>query len=302
MGEEMKIFKGFGRKKGRKYPVKRDGNGKSARQRCFGMFKEKVPLQDIAKVVGVDISTVYKYYQQWKKNPEFVHDLSYYKFILDKSAPDRERSIEVTAGLLGMTKEEVETILHQPYGLRRLLSGKMYFPVQADAAHKRYIALKLAVLISDHLLKKDGKLDDVYFAFRRWMKEYQGYREERDESITEENERILLLRKVMEADLENERRGRVKPERLSAEEIDVILKWGVQSAAKKAEIMYWVKIAEIMAEGMTIEQAREKIYQDLLDKGDIDGAKKVRDFQNKVHPSKKDNQQPPSTPKPPLPA
>jgi hypothetical protein len=72
----------------------------------------------------------------------------------------------------------------------------------------------------------------------------------------------------------------------------------VQSALKKAEMAYWNKISELLAEGFTTEQAREKIYQDLINKGDIDGAKKVRDFQNKVHPLKKDNQQPPSTPKP----
>jgi hypothetical protein len=38
-----------------------------------------------------------------------------------------------------------------------------------------------------------------------------------------------------------------------------------------------------MFEGYTHEQAPEKIYQDLIDKGDLTGAKNMRDCQDKVH-------------------
>jgi hypothetical protein len=298
---EMAIFKVFGREKRRKYPIKRDENGKTARKRCFEMFQNKVPLPEIAKTVGVKIDTVYKYHQQWARNPKIEQHLAYYKWILDKSAPDRERSKETAANLFGISKEQLDTILQKSYGLRRLLSGKIYFPVQADAAHKRYIAMELAIIISDHLLKHGGKIEDVYFAFRRWMQQYQLRREEEDEYMKEENKDIMFMRRVIEADLEIERRGRVQPERLSAEERDTILKWGVQSVVKQMETMYWIRISLIIAEGNTIEQAREKIYQGLLNNGDIEGAKRMRQYQDVVHPLKTDNKQPPSTPEPPAP-
>jgi hypothetical protein len=43
----MKIPKVFRQKKRRKYPVKWDEYGKSARSRCFEMFADKTPLNEI---------------------------------------------------------------------------------------------------------------------------------------------------------------------------------------------------------------------------------------------------------------
>ena len=50
-------------------------------------------------------------------------------------------------------------------------------------------------------------------------------------------------------------------------------------------------------------QAREKLYQDLLDKGDLEGAKAMRAYQDIVHSLKDGDQDPPSSPsRPPSPA
>ena len=55
-----------------------------------------------------------------------------------------------------------------------------------------------------------------------------------------------------------------------------------------------------MFEGLNREQAREKMYQELLEKGDLEGAKRMRRFQDKVHPLKKDDPEMPlSSPQPP---
>lgn len=59
---------------------------------------------------------------------------------------------------------------------------------------------------------------------------------------------------------------------------------------------YWYRIGVLKAEGLTPEQAREKIYQDFLKKGDLKGAEVMCEFQNKVHPLKAGDQLPPSTP------
>ena len=160
--------------------------------------------------------------------------------------------------------EQFEIILHQPHGLRRLLSEKIYFPKHAEANHKYYLAMEIANLISDHLLKNGGKIEDVKYAFGHWLKENQINREEEDEDIEEENKAIAFTRKLIEADVENEKQGRVKPDRLSEQERNVILKWGQQLKLKDLEKSYWLRIAELMIEGKTVDQGREKIYQDLL--------------------------------------
>jgi hypothetical protein len=295
----MDVLKVFKRTKRRKYPIIRDEKGKSARKRCFEMFEEQFPFEEIAAATGAKLDTVYRYHRQWSKNPEIETTIKYFKKLLNPLAPNRERQIELIAQVLGFSKEQVETTLRQPHGLRRLFSGKIYFPKQAEADHKCYIAMEIANLISDHLLKNGGKLEDVKYAFERWMKENKVYREEEDEDIKEENENIAFARKLIEADVEDEKQGRIKPDRLSEQERNRILKWGRQSALKDLEKRYWLRIAELIVEGKTVEYCREKIYQDLLDKGDIEGAKMVREYQDLIHPLKNNNQPPITTLNPP---
>jgi len=111
-----------------------------------------------------------------------------------------------------------------------------------------------------------------------------------------------LFHQVLAADMENERKGRVKHDTFSEEERNTVMRWGVESELKKAEIWYWFRIGILKAEGLTQEQAREKIYQDLVNKGDLKQAKMIREFQDKVHPLKDGDQLPPSTPlQPPSP-
>jgi hypothetical protein len=92
--------------------------------------------------------------------------------------------------------------------------------------------------------------------------------------------------------MENERRGRVKPDRLSEEELGIVIKWALNTEKKKTEISYWIRIVALMAQGLTMEQAREKIYQDVLKKGDTKSAKMLREFQDRVHPLKSDSEVP----------
>ncbi len=291
----MDVLKAFKSTKRRKYPIIRDETGKSARQRCFEMFEEQIPFKQIAAATGTKVDTVYRYHYQWSQNPKIETTIKYFKKQLHPLAPDRERQIELFAHVLGIPKEQFEIILHQPHGLRRLFSGKIYFPKQSEAAHKCYIALEIANLISDHLLNNSGKLEDVKYAFEHWMKENQMNREEEDEDIKEENKDIEFMRKLIEADMENEKQGRVSPDTISDEERNIILNWGLQSKRKNLERRYWFRIAELIAEGLTKDQAREKIYQDLLDKGDIEGAKMMREYQDRIHPLKNNNPPPTTT-------
>ena len=281
----MAIFKRFGRK-GRKYPIRRDEEGRSARERCFELFDKNVPLPEISKAVGVKGETVRKYHQQWLKNPGIEDQLAYVKELLkNKSHPEREEMMKLVSEVAGVDREQIEGILHQPHGLRRLLTGKFTFPGRIEQDHKRYVALKFAFLISEHLIR-DGKFEDVLSAFDRWMKWHQLRREDRDEDIEENNHRIVFIRRIIELEAENESPKSVRADRLSPRERQVFIRWGIEKANKEVEVRYWLRIGSLMADGLTTEQAREEMYQDLIQKGDAEGASKLRKYQDYVHPLK----------------
>lgn len=296
----MKLLKLFRIRKSRRFPIKRDREGRSLRARCFELFAQGKRPVEIAGELKMNEATVYRYYRDWKRlGPNFERRYAYVRSLFDKTAPDRDKNIELVAGACGISKEEFEAILPRPHGLRRLMTGKFYFPAHADADHKRHIALELALLISDHLIKHKGKFVDIYFALKQYMHEAKKYHEQEDAEITEENKIMAFFHRVLAVDMENERGGRVKPDKLSEEERDAIIKFAIDSEMKKTETVYWLRIGILMAAGLTKEEAREKMYQDLLEKGDLKRAKMLRAFQDKVHPVKHDSEVPPTPPEQP---
>jgi len=283
--------------KSRKYPIKRNGEGLSSRARCFELFEQGKRPAVIAEELKMKETTVFRYFRDWKRlGPNFERKYDYIRSLFKKTVPDRDQDIELFARVWGIEKERLETILSQPRGLLRLMTGKFYFPAHADVDHKRYIILELALLISDHVIKRSGKFVDFYFALKRYMQENMKYREEEDTGIKEDNKMMALFHQVLAADMENERKGRVKPDKFSEEEQNAIIRFAIDSEREKTEIVYWLRIGVLMAEGLTKEQAREKMYQDLLDKGDLKRAKILREFQDKVHPLKTNDQIPPPSP------
>ncbi len=52
------------------------------------------------------------------------------------------------------------------------------------------------------------------------------------------------------------------------------------------ETAYWQMIGLLMSTGLTAEEAREKLYQILLAKGDLEKAQNLRVYQDRVHPVK----------------
>jgi hypothetical protein len=297
----MKLRKLFHISKKRKYPINRDKEGLSLRARCFELFDQGKRPANVAQELKMKETSVYQYFREWKRHgPNFERKYAYIKSLFIKTAPERDKNIELFAGACGIPKEQFITILSQPHGLRRLMTGKFYFTAHAEADHKRSVALELALLISDHLNNNAGKFEDVYFALQRWMDENKKCREEEDAAIKEENTIMAFVRKLLAADMENERKGRVRPDKLSEEEREAIIRLGVEAEMEKAEIWYWFRIGSLKAEGLTPEQAREKIYQDLLKRGDLKRAKLFREFQDKVHPLKAGGQSPPAiSPQPP---
>jgi hypothetical protein len=256
------------------------------------MFADNIPLREIAKRLGIKLETVHRYHLQWKRDPGFEQKYLYAKSLFAKNSPYRDKNLDLYSMALGITEEQLETILSQPHGLRRLMSGKIYAPAHETADLKRSIAFELALPIANHLTKHGGSFEDVVFAFEHWMQENMKNRKQENAEIEEENRLIEIIHAVLKADAEQEREGRVKPDRLSEEERNTILRYGVKKARRETEILYWLRIAALMATGLTEEQAREKIYQDLLAKGDERGARMVREFQDQVHPLNNKDQEP----------
>jgi hypothetical protein len=297
----MRFSDWLGRKKSRKYPIKRNEEGLSLRARCFALFDLGKRPAEVARELKTKEATVFRYYRDWRKlGPNFDKLYAFVNSLFNKTSPERDKNLELFSRVCGIPKEQFETILSTPHGLRRFLTGKLYFPIQTDADYKRYVALELGLLVSDHLVKNKGFYEDIYCALERYFKENKRIREEENADINEDNELMKIIHAVLAADMENERKGRVKPDRLSAEERDALIKYGIESEKKKTEISYWLRIGCFMAGGLTEEQARERIYQDVEIGGDLKRAKAMREFQDKVHPLKTNVQEnpPASSPQP----
>jgi hypothetical protein len=284
--ERMKLRKLFGIKKSRRYPIKRDSPGSSLRARCFELFDRMKRPVEVAEELKEKAGTVKRYYHDWKKlGPNFERQYAYVKSLIVKTSPERDKNIALFAKLYGIGKAQLEDILCKPNGLRRLMTSKYHFPAHKDADYNRYMALDLALLISDHL-QHGGKFVDVYFGLNRNMQENAQFRKEQDEEIDEYNKLMKIVHAVLEADMEKERQGRVTPDTLSEAEREVIIKFGEELENKANELMYWFNIGVLKSQGCTEEEARERIYQNFLTKGDLNGAKSLRALQDKVHPLK----------------
>jgi hypothetical protein len=287
----MRMPKMPGFKKRRKYPIKRDESGKSARKRCFEMFEDAYTLSEVMAYVNVPKSTVYKYHQQWLKDPHIEQQLAYLKPMFDKENPNRDKSINQLALLLDIERQEVERLLASPYGLQRLLTFKVVLPGHEREYYKRYMSLTLGILFADHLINDNGRFEDIYYAFRQLLKQY---RQARKEETTEYNETLQRVRRLLDTIAENEANGQTERGKLTDEEINNILIMQRDKYLKSIETRYWTGIAALMQSGITKEQAREKIYQDTLATGDAKLAKELKAYQDKIHPLKSAPPPPPA--------
>lgn len=186
----------------------------------------------------------------------------------------------------------------KPHALRQLMNGKLQLPGHTKADYKLQLSLHAGLLISNHITKKDGKIEDVLFALDNLLNAHQETRIEDDIDTKEENQKIWFIRETLKAADILEQEGRVKPDKLSKQEINQIIKVGIESRKRANKIIveteYWCRIAELMGDGLTSEQARDKIYNDLVEKGDLEVAGKIREYQNRIHPLKGEKRLPES--------
>jgi transposase len=112
------------KKKSRKYPIKRDEYGRSARQRAFDAFDDGQRPAEVRGMVGISLSTACRYFADWKRQPKNLK--MRYRIAKAILKNDREFSAETIKSLatgLGMSQEEVIIRLQRPWALKQLLVG-----------------------------------------------------------------------------------------------------------------------------------------------------------------------------------
>lgn len=113
------------RKRSRKYPIKRDEFGRSARQRAFEAFDRGKRPREVVHLVGVSPRTACRYFADWKKLPRNL-DLKYLimKTVRKSSGDFSQKTVDLLSTCLEMSEEEVMERLEKPWGLKQLLMGK----------------------------------------------------------------------------------------------------------------------------------------------------------------------------------
>ena len=128
----MKLRGLFRIRKSRKYPIKRDQEGLSLRARCFERFQEGQRPAAVAQELNMKETTACRYFRDWQRQgPDFERQYAYLKELFKQTSPDRAKNIQLLARTFGITEEEFESLLSRPHGLRQLMTGKLYFPMQA---------------------------------------------------------------------------------------------------------------------------------------------------------------------------
>ena len=280
----MNLRKILGLKKGRRYPIQRDWSGKSLRQRCFEAFDEgKRPIQ-VVRELRVKESTIFTYFKQWKRfGPHIRKQIVFIKGLLAEGSPDRDRMMAFFAGTCGITIEEFQAILSLPHGLRRLLTRTLSLPVHKDIANKRVVALDAAMAIFDHIAIHGGSYEDVLYTVNHLMKQSQKHRQKIDSDIESLNRQLEVIAKLEEAAAE-ERRRRPKPHPIAIRKAQVEINQIFAAKLAEAELSYWLRKMELVKEGLTPEQARQRLTELLTDGYDIDRAQKMKAFQDKIDP------------------
>ncbi len=293
----MNIKRILGKKRSRKYPIRRDGDGKSLRQRCFKLFPQEMRPGEVAAELNMKISTVQTYFKQWKKESQDSRSgEDYLKRILKQPGPEREKTISLLSRVFRLPEDNIEEILAKPYGLRHLLVGKVYTPGHEDADFKRRMSFEIGEFIANYVTAQGGKFVDVLYTLLRYVKEQRAYREWLDEGIEENNKEIAFIRQFLEEVAQSDQHGRPVVEQLTRDEMNEIYKHGMDAKLKQVTELYWKRVDELMGSGLTEEQAFEKMYQDSANQGDLRSAMMMRSFQKTERPSLKSEPNHPPSP------
>lgn len=136
------------RKRSRKYPIKKDEHGRSARRRAFDAFDFGKRPGEVVRMVGVSPRTAYRYFADWKKLPQNL-ELHYQtmKTVRKSNREFSKETVESLSAYLEMSEEEVNERLGKPWGLRQLLMGKWPNHCQEREQNEAELRLRAALRV-----------------------------------------------------------------------------------------------------------------------------------------------------------
>jgi hypothetical protein len=112
-------------KKRRKYHIKRNEFGKSARRCAFDAFDQGLRPAQVMREVDISLATARLYFADWQQHgPGFEPRYRFAKRLLKNHPKFSEDTIAVIGEALDMSVEEVIERLEKPWGLKQLLMGK----------------------------------------------------------------------------------------------------------------------------------------------------------------------------------
>jgi hypothetical protein len=117
-------------RKSRRYPIKRDEYGRSARQRAFNAFDDGKRPAEVAKLVEISTKTACRYFADWKKIPK-NYNQRYTLFKAIKNDTElSEKIIDEISKYLGISRNEVIERLHKPWAIKQYLMGEWPNPAK----------------------------------------------------------------------------------------------------------------------------------------------------------------------------
>ena len=109
----------------RRYPIRRDERGRSARRRAFDLFDLNRTSAEAAREIGISLRTAYRYRSDWnglQKNLETKYWLVRKTYQRKQGFSDE--MVKKLSEYFGWSEEEVIVRLEKPWGIKQLVMGK----------------------------------------------------------------------------------------------------------------------------------------------------------------------------------
>jgi hypothetical protein len=157
----------------RRYPIKRDEYGRTARQRCFEAFDGGKRPAEVYKEEGVSLKTACTYFYQWKKLPgnfQFRYQMMKKWF---KSEPGLyQETVELLSEATDQPQSVIEKQLMSPWGLRQLMSGEYAEALRKEEEKEQKYDRQIINKLIDALIEDCGvSLNDIIEKLEELLKE-----------------------------------------------------------------------------------------------------------------------------------
>ena len=111
--------------KWRKYPIKRNEDGRSLRRQAFALFDNGYRPAQVYKqqLVAASQKTLFRYFEAWKEKGHKV-PYSHIKKLMKQNPEFSEHVIKMLADYFGVHAEQVILRMQRPWGLMQLLKAE----------------------------------------------------------------------------------------------------------------------------------------------------------------------------------